>query len=73
MQTFTFTTYLDDATSVGYSCITVPTEIVEAIGGFGTRVLCSVNGNEHIHSGVMGKGDGNGSIIINKAVSPFPL
>lgn len=66
MKNFTFTTYLDESNAVGYTCITVPKEIVEAIGGFGTRVMCSINGNEKIHSGIMGKGDGDGYIIINK-------
>ena len=67
MKKHTFTTYLDDSNAVGYTCITVPKLIVDKMGGFGTRVLCSINGNENIHSGIMGKGDGDGYIIINKA------
>lgn len=66
MKKHTFVTYLDEANKVGYTCITVPKAIVEDMGGFGARVLCSINGNEHIHSGIMGKGDGDGYIIINK-------
>lgn len=67
MKPITFTTYLEPANKVGYTHITVPAEIVEQIGGFNTRLLCSVNGNKKIHSGLMGKGDGRGMIIINKA------
>ena len=66
MKRHTFATYLDAANSVGYTCITVPKVIVEDMGGFGARVLCSINGNKPIHSGIMGKGDGDGYIIINK-------
>ncbi|MBO6794102.1 MAG: DUF1905 domain-containing protein [Balneolaceae bacterium] len=66
MKPITFNSYLEPQTKVGYSHITVPPEIVEEVGGFGTRLLCSINGNEQIHCGLMGKGDGRGMIIINK-------
>ena len=52
---------------MGYTHITVPADIVEKVGGFNTRLLCSVNGHKKIHCGLMGKGDGRGLIIINKA------
>ncbi len=51
---------------MGYSHITVPAEVVEAVGGFNTRLLCSLNGHKKMHSGLMGKGDGRGMIIVNK-------
>lgn len=66
MKPITFTSYLEPPNKVGYSHITVPEEIVHIVGGFGTRLLCSINGNEQIHSGLMGKGDGRGMLIINK-------
>ncbi len=66
MKPITFITYLEDKNKVGYYHIAVPKEIVEQVGGFGTRLMCSVNGNEQIHCGLMGKGDGRGMIIINK-------
>ncbi len=66
MKPITFKSYLEAPNKVGYSHITVPKEIVALVGGFGTRLLCSINGNEQIHSGLMGKGDGRGMLIINK-------
>lgn len=66
MNPITFRTYLEPQTKVGYCHITVPSEIVEKAGGFGTRLMCSINGNEQIHVGLQGKGDGRGLIIINK-------
>lgn len=66
MKPITFKTYLEPQNKVGYSHITVPAEIVEKVGGFNTRLLCSINGHQKIHSGLMGKGDGRGMIIVNK-------
>jgi hypothetical protein len=66
MEPITFTTYLEPQNKVGYAHITVPAEIVEHVGGFNTRLLCSLNGNKKMHSGLMGKGDGRGMIIVNK-------
>lgn len=66
MKPITFKTYLEPKTKVGYCHITVPAEIVDQAGGFGTRLMCSINENEQIHCGLMGKGDGRGLIIINK-------
>lgn len=66
MKPITFKTYLEPQNKVGYSHITVPAEIVEKVGGFNTRLLCSVNGHKKMHSGLMGKGDGRGMIIVNK-------
>ena len=67
MKPITFTTYLEPQNKVGYAHITVPPEIVEKVGGFNTRLMCSLNGNKPMHSGLMGKGDGRGMIIVNKA------
>ncbi|RNC83026.1 MAG: DUF1905 domain-containing protein [Balneola sp.] len=66
MKPITFKTYLEPKTKVGYCHITVPKEIVETVGGFGARLLCSINGNKKMHSGLMGKGDGRGLIIVNQ-------
>lgn len=65
MKTFTFSTFMESSSKLGYTFIVVPSDVVKEVGGFGTRLLCSVNGNEKIHSGLMPKGDGNGYIIIN--------
>lgn len=67
MDPITFISYIEPPTKVGYCHIAVPKEVVEAAGGFGARLLCSINGNEHIHCGLMGKGDGRGMIIVNKS------
>lgn len=67
MKPITFKTYLEPQNKVGYAHITVPADIVEKVGGFNTRLLCSLNGNKKMHSGLMGKGDGRGMIIVNKA------
>ncbi len=66
MHPITFTTYLEPSNKVGYTHITVPPEIVKKVGGYNTRLMCSINGNENIHCGLMSKGDGQGLIIINK-------
>ena len=66
MQPITFTTYLEPSNKVGYTHITVPREIVEKVGGYGTRLMCSLNGHEKMHAGLMSKGDGRGLIIVNK-------
>lgn len=65
MRPITFPTYLESSSKIGYTFIVVPPEVVEKVGGYGTRLLCSVNGNEKIYSGLVSKGDGNGYIIIN--------
>lgn len=66
MEPITFSTYLEPANKVGYTHITVPSEIVEKVGGYNTRLMCSLNGYEKIHCGLMSKGDGRGLIIVNK-------
>ena len=66
MDSITFTTYLEPSNKVGYTHITVPPDIVKEVGGFNTRLMCSLNGNEKIHCGLMSKGDGRGLIIVNK-------
>lgn len=65
MKPITFSTHLESSPKLGYTFIVVPPEVVKAVGGFNTRLLCSVNGNETIHSGLMSKGNGSGYIIIN--------
>lgn len=66
MKPVSFSTHLESSSKLGYTFIIVPSDVVKKIGGFGVRLLCSVNGNEKIHSGLMPKGDGSGYIIINR-------
>ncbi|GAB5410551.1 MAG: hypothetical protein BalsKO_29160 [Balneolaceae bacterium] len=66
MKPISFSTYLESSSKLGYTFIVVPPDIVKSAGGFGVRLLCSIKGNEKIHSGLLSKGDGNGYIIINK-------
>lgn len=66
MNKISFTTTLDNASSVGYTCLVVPGKVVKEIGGFSTRLLCSVNKNELFHCGLVRLGNGNGGIILNK-------
>lgn len=67
MEPITFKTFMESSPKLGYTFIVVPPKVVNQIGGYGTRLLCSVNGNEKIHSGLMSRGDGYGYIIINGA------
>lgn len=48
--------------------IHVPVEVYEKMTGDGNkRVLCTVNGHEYFHAGLMPRGDGDYYIILNKA------
>lgn len=66
MKPITFTSYLDTLVKLKLDHITVPKDIVETVGGVGTRLLCSINGNEQFHCGLVSKGGGTAYIIVNK-------
>lgn len=66
MKPITFTSYLDTLGKLKLDHITVPKEVVEAVGGIGTRLLCSINGNEQFHCGLVSKGSGTAYITVNK-------
>lgn len=67
MEPITFTSYLDYLPKLKLTHITVPADIVERVGGIGTRLLVSINGNEPFHGGMVAKGAGRAYITVNKA------
>ncbi len=46
--------------------VVIPKTMVEQMGGLRTRLLCSVNGFEEFHCGLVAFGEGRGYISINK-------
>ncbi|MBO6523023.1 MAG: YdeI/OmpD-associated family protein [Balneolaceae bacterium] len=67
MKPITFTSYLDYLPKLKLTHITVPAEIVDKVGGIGTRLMVSINGNESFHGGMVAKGEGTAYITVNKA------
>ena len=67
MKPVTFTSYLDNLAKLKLDHITVPKEIVDQVGGIGTRLLCSINGHKSFHSGMVAKGQGTAYITVNKS------
>ncbi|MEQ9309812.1 MAG: YdeI/OmpD-associated family protein [Balneolaceae bacterium] len=67
MEPITFTSYLDYLPKLKLTHIIVPADIVEKVGGIGTRLLVSINGNELFHGGMVAKGQGRAYITVNKA------
>ncbi len=67
MKPITFTSYLDYLPKLKLTHITVPAEIVDKVGGIGTRLMISINGNEPFHGGMVAKGEGTAYITVNKA------
>lgn len=63
-----FKSYLDLLPKLKLHHVTVPAEIVEEIGGIGTRLLCSVNGHEKFNCGLVAKGGGAAYITVKKAL-----
>ena len=64
---FTFTSYLDCLEKLKLDHVTVPKHVVDAVGGIGTRLLCSINGNKQFHCGLVAKGAGTAYITVSKA------
>lgn len=44
----------------------MPAEIVESVGGIGTRLFCSINGNEKFNCGLVALGGGAAYITVNQ-------
>lgn len=62
----TFTSKLDYLPKLRLHHIIVPADIVDEVGGIGTRLLCSVNGENEFHAGMVALGGGDAYITINK-------
>ena len=67
MKPISFTSYLDYLPKLKLTHITVPADIVDKVGGIGTRLMVSINGNEPFHGGMVAKGEGTAYITVNKA------
>lgn len=66
MQPITFKSYIDHLPKLKLHHITVPAEIVDKVGGIGTRLMVSVNGYKAFHGGMVALGGGAAYITVNK-------
>lgn len=66
MKPTTFSSHIDYLPKLKLHHITVPAGIVEEVGGIGTRLMCSVNGNKAFHTGMVALGGGAAYITVNK-------
>ncbi|SMO61015.1 YdeI/OmpD-associated family protein [Gracilimonas mengyeensis] len=66
MEPITFSSYLDYLPRLKLHHVTVPADIVDKVGGIGTRLMCSVNGHKAFHGGMVALGGGAAYITINK-------
>lgn len=66
MEPITFTSHLNYLAKLKLHHVTVPAEIVDKVGGIGTRLMCSINGNKAFHAGMVALGNGAAYITINK-------
>lgn len=66
MQPITFNSYIDYLPKLKLHHITVPANIVEGVGGIGTRLMCSINKHEPFHAGMVALGGGAAYITVNK-------
>ncbi|MBD3617137.1 MAG: YdeI/OmpD-associated family protein [Gracilimonas sp.] len=66
MKPITFSSHIDHLPKLKLHHITVPAEIVDKVGGIGTRLMCSVNGNKAFHAGMVALGGGAAYITVNK-------
>lgn len=62
----TFKSYIDYLSKLKLHHVTVPSDIVDQVGGIGTRVMCSVNGEKAFHAGMVALGEGAAYITLNK-------
>ncbi|MAO66589.1 MAG: hypothetical protein CL666_16480 [Balneola sp.] len=62
----TFNSYIDHLPKLKLHHVTVPAEIVEKVGGIGTRLMCSINGEKAFHGGMVALGGGAAYITVNK-------
>src|SRR5690554_5464233 len=66
MKNFTFHSHIDLLPKLKIHYLTVPAEIVEDLGGIGSRLKCSVNGGESYQCGMTALGGGAAYISFNK-------
>lgn len=66
MKPTTFSSHIDYLSKLKLHHITVPAEIVDEVGGIGTRLMCSINGNKAFHAGLVALGGGAAYITVNK-------
>ncbi|MAL18607.1 MAG: hypothetical protein CL670_12985 [Balneola sp.] len=66
MNPITFKSHIDHLAKLKLHHITVPSEIVDKVGGIGTRLMCSINGQKAFHGGMVALGGGAAYITVNK-------
>ena len=66
MEPITFISHIDHLSKLKLHHITVPAKIVVKVGGIGTRLMCSINGNKAFHAGMVALGGGAAYITVNK-------
>jgi len=66
MKTFEFSSHLDHLSKLKLHYVTVPADILNEVGGIGERVMCSINGHDAFHAGMVALGGGAAYITINK-------
>lgn len=66
MKTFHLNSCIEYHEKLRLTIAVIPKEMVVEVGGLGTRLLCSVNGFERFHCGLVAFGDGRAYITVNK-------
>lgn len=66
MKPLTFKSPIDYLFKLKLHHVTVPSGIVNKIGGIGTRLMCSINGHKAFHGGMVALGGGAAYITVNK-------
>src|SRR5690606_37214570 len=66
MEKITFLSYIDLLPKLKMHYLTVPSEIVEELGGIGSRLKCSVNNGKPYQCGMTALGGGAAYISFNK-------
>lgn len=66
MKPITFKSCIDHLPKLKLHHIAVPADIVDEVGGIGTRLMCSINGHKAFHAGMVALGGGVAYITVNK-------
>ncbi|MEP1152755.1 MAG: YdeI/OmpD-associated family protein [Balneola sp.] len=66
MKTFHLNSCIEFHEKLKLTIAVIPKEMVINVGGLGTRLLCSVNGFERFHCGLVAFGNGRAYITVNK-------
>ncbi len=66
MKPITFKSQIDYLPKLKLTYVTVPSEIVDKVGGIGTRLMVSINGAKAFHGGMVALGGGDAYITVNK-------